>query len=124
MNPTLKKIGLYIAAPILGYAAMILGLILVQDVCFGRIVLGETPLWKLVPVAIGSFLAAGLGGFLAAKIAKAYFPALLMIGGTIFETINLMRSGEFVNPMWFETLAELTLIFGILWGANYVLKKR
>ncbi len=123
MNPTLLKIGRFLLAIILGYAAMILGLVLVQDLTLGRPVLGETPLWNIGLVGVGSFLAAGLGGFMAAKISKAFLPAIFMCVATVLETINLTLSGKFDNPMWFEIVAELTLILGIIWGARLVLKK-
>ncbi|MDW3652161.1 MAG: hypothetical protein R8P61_34115 [Bacteroidia bacterium] len=121
MNEKIRKIALIALAVVAGYAVMILGLLLTQDLSLGRVEFGITPLWKIPLVGIGALASAALGGWVAFLISKSkkLIPQIIMAGFTIFETTALLMEGALTNPLWFELLSELTLIVGIL-GAGYL----
>lgn len=115
-----------LAAVVGGYATMILGLVLVQDIWFGRIVLSESPpASQLVSVGVGSFLAAALGGAVASLLwrKKSLIPHYVMSAMTVLEVIGLYASGKAVNPVWFEVIADSILVAGII-GLGAVISVR
>jgi hypothetical protein len=120
----LKTISLTILALIAGYAIMILGLYLSQDVTFGGIVIGETKLWQLVIAGIGAFISAFAGGYVATLLAplKNYIPAIILAVETMIEATLLFIEGQFPNPLWFDIMSELTLAIGIMAGGYYYLR--
>lgn len=124
MNETIRKIALIALAVVAGYAVMILGLLLTQDLSLGRVEFGITPFWKIPLVGIGALASAALGGWVAFLISKSkkLIPQIIMAGFTIFETTALLMEGVLTNPLWFELLSELTLIVGII-GAGYLASK-
>ena len=124
MNETIRKIALIALAVVAGYAVMILGLLLTQDLSLGRVEFGITPMWKIPLVGIGALASAALGGWVAFLISKSkkLIPQIIMAGLTVVETTALLMEGALTNPLWFELLAELTLIVGII-GAGYLASK-
>lgn len=114
----------YAFSVILGYLVMVLLLVVAQDLTFGRPELGTTPFLNIFFAGIGSVLAAVGGGWVAGQIKrhKQLWPQQIMCLLLIVESTYLMTNGILTNPIWFELLASMSLIFGVLiggWIANY-----
>ena len=120
---TIKNILGTLLAFILGYAVMVVGLYLSQDLFFGGIHIGETKLWQVAIAGFGAVVSAFAGGFVAGKIApvKTFLPQIILAGETVIESIYLYLTGVFTNPLWFDILSELTLMVGIVAGGYYYL---
>lgn len=128
MNQLLHLLMILVAA-VVGYAVMVLFLILVQDLTLGRPELGKTSFLIILLVGIGSTLAAGIGGWVAGKIKKSrqLHPQILMCCLLIVESTYLITNQITINPVWFEIMASMSLLFGVLIGgrvANYGLSLR
>ena len=114
----------YALSVIVGYIVMVLLLVVAQDLTFGRPELGTTPFYSIVFAGIGSVLAAVIGGWAAGQIKrhKQLWPQQIMCLILIVESTYLMTNDILLNPLWFELLASMSLIFGVLiggWIANY-----
>jgi hypothetical protein len=121
-----KKILFTILAIIAGYAIMIIGLYISQDLFFGGIEIGKTKIWELTIAGLGAFVSAFAGGFVTGRLAPVksiVAPAILAVE-TMIEATFLFIEGQFPNPVWFDILSELTLVVGILAGGNYYLHRR
>jgi len=122
----LKKILLTILAIFAGYAIMIIGLYISQDLFFGGIEIGKTKIWELAIAGFGAFISAFAGGLVTGKLApvKNMIAPTILAVETMIEATFLFIEGQFPNPLWFDILSELTLVVGILAGGYYYLIKR
>lgn len=114
----------YTFSIIMGYLVMVLLLVVAQDLTFGRPELGITPMYNIVFAGIGSVMAAVGGGWVAGQLKrhKQLWPQQIMCLLLIVESTYLMTNGILTNPIWFEMLASMSLLFGVLiggWIANY-----
>lgn len=114
----------YALSVIVGYVVMVLLLVVAQDLTFGRPELGTTPFYNIFFAGIGSVLAAVGGGWAAGQIKrhKQLWPQQIMCLLLIVESTYLITNGILTNPIWFELLASMSLLFGVLiggWIANY-----
>lgn len=118
MHLTLKDTARTLLAFVGGYAVMIVGITLVQDVLFERAIVGTTPWSSMILIGGGTVGAAIIGGYVAHMIRPSvnYTPQFAMVALTIVETIALITTDISTNPLWFEVAAELSLIAGILGG--------
>ena len=113
--PPLRVLG----GTFLGYLVMGLLITLVQEVGFGGVHYGDSSLLVLLVAGLGTFLSAAAGGALAAGIAGrgAWFAAGLMVALVGVETTWLVRTGRADGPLWFDVLAAVSLMVGVVVGA-------
>lgn len=122
------KLARSLAAVVLGYAAMVILITLVQEVWLGGVDFYASPKGELVLAAILSIAGAAVGGFVAAAVAGRSYRVHGLIMGmlVVVETIALTLTGGFSAPWWFNALSGAALIAGILVGAELfgVLRER
>lgn len=106
-------------AIVAGYAVMVILLTLVQEAWLGGVGYHESPRGELALAGFFSFLSAAAGGFVAAWIGGRQYLAhgLAVAAGVVVETTVLLITGGLSGPLWFDLLASLSLIVGILLGA-------
>lgn len=120
MNPVLKKWIIIIIASIIGYAFMGLLITAVQEWIFHGVSYHKSSLPVLLIAGAGTFLSAFAGGWLAFIInsKKTKISNFIMSVFVILETTWLFTTGRADGPLWFDLLAAMSLIAGILLGCN------
>ena len=108
-----------ILAIVVGYAVMVILITLVQETWLGGVSYRESPRSVLAMAGFFTFLSAGIGGLVAAWIGGRQYLAhgLAVAAGVVVETTVLLSTGGLSGPLWFDLLAALSLIIGILLGA-------
>jgi hypothetical protein len=109
-----------VLAVVVGYAAMVLLITLVQEVLFGGVSFHTSSFAELVAAGGLTFLCACTGGFLAAVIAgrRAHLHALAMSVMVGIETTVLVLTGRVGGRLWFDLAAAGSLVVGIFLGAE------
>ncbi|MDA1264566.1 MAG: hypothetical protein O2816_05750 [Planctomycetota bacterium] len=98
-----------------GHAAMVIGITLAQEVAFGGVSYTDSSLPVLAGAGAGTIASALLGGWIASRIAG--LPAnVVQVILVALETSWLIQSDKFHDPLWFDLLAGLSLVVGILLG--------
>ena len=120
MNTTIKNIAIIIIATCIGYAAMGLLITAVQEWLFHGINYYKSSLFELIIAGLGTFLSAIAAGWIAYKINSSRTKAsnYIMCVLVLFVTAWLITTKKADNPLWFDALAALSLIVGILIGCN------
>jgi len=116
MNKNLKNWLIIILATISGYGTMGFLITVVQEWIFGGVSYNKSSLAVLGIAGFGTFLSAIVGGWLAFFI-NSYNTKLsniLMCGIVIVETTWILNTFKAESPLWFDVLAALSLIIGIL----------
>jgi hypothetical protein len=77
-------------------------------------------LFELVIAGLGTFLSAIASGWIAYKInsSRTKSSNYIMCVLVVFETAWLITTKTADNPLWFDSLAALSLIAGIMIGCN------
>lgn len=110
-----------VAAVLLGYVALILGTTLVQETLLGGVSYQASPREILLAAGLLTPLAGAAAGAITGSIAAArpilhVLPIVMAIG---IESTALYRSGRVDGPLWFEALAAIALMAGVLAGAAW-----
>lgn len=113
-----------IAAVILGYATIVAGAVVFQDLMFGGLSYFDSPWLHLVVGGGMTALSAVVGGFLLAVVAPFRpmlhtIPLVLWLG---FETTFLYVTGATAGPLWFDIVSGASLVVGVLLGASAFLR--
>ena len=112
------------AAIVVGYAAMVILITLVQETWLGGVGWHESPLDIL---ALAGFLTAvpgAIGAVIATALSRSCgrIPAFVMSSLIVLETTALVLTGKASGPLWFDLLAASSLIIAILFGAELFLR--
>lgn len=115
----IKRFAMFLLATVVGYAAMVILITVVQELIFGGVSYQTTPLLQLLAAGFLTTLSAVVGGAVAASIfGKPWFPpALVMCGLVVLETTYMILANRLPGPLWFDIMAAGSLVFGILVGA-------
>lgn len=116
MNKNHKTGLIIMLAVISGYVSMGFMITVVQEWIFGGVSYNKSSLLVLAVAGFGTFLSAILGGWLAYFI-NSYSTKLsnmIMCGIVIVETTWILNTFKAESPIWFDVLAALSLIIGIL----------
>ena len=108
-----------IAAVVLGYAIIVAGAVVFQELLFGGISYRDSPWLNLVVGGGLTALSAVLGGYLLAIVAPFRpmlhtIPLVLWLG---FETTYLYVTEVTTGPLWFDIVSGGSLVVGVLVGA-------
>lgn len=108
-----------IAAVILGYATIVAGAVIFQELLFGGISFHQSPWLHLVVGGGLTGFSAVVGGYLLAVVAPSRpmlhtIPLILWLG---FETTFLYVTEVTAGPLWFDIVSGGSLIVGVLVGA-------
>ena len=116
MNKNRKTRLIIMLAVISGYVSMGFLITVVQEWIFGGVSYNKSSLIVLAVAGFGTFLSAIMGGWLAYFI-NSYSTKLsnmIMCGMVIVETTWILNTFKADSPIWFDVLAALSLIIGIL----------
>ena len=107
-----------ITAVVVGYATIVLGAVIFQDLLFGGLSYGESPWLHLVVGGGVTALSAVAGGYVLAVIAPMRpmlhaVPLVLWLG---IETALLYVTEVTSGPLWFDIVSGGSLIGGVLIG--------
>ena len=113
-----------VAGVVCGYVLMVALITLVQEVWFGGIGWGQTPLGALIIAGFFTCVAAALGAVAATAIARltGRVAAVIMACLVVLETTALIVTGEVAGPLWFDLLGAVSLIVAIALGAELFLR--
>jgi hypothetical protein len=120
MNPVILKWIRIIIAVVIGYSLMGLLITAVQEWIFHGVSYNKSSLPVLAVAGLGTFLSAVTGGWVAFRInaGKTQISNLIMSVLVIIETTWILLTFKAESPMWFDILAALSLILGIMLGCN------
>ena len=113
-----SKILKTIVAIVIGEIALVLLTTLAQEVLFDGISYTQSSQKDLILGGIATFLAAVLAGWVAALIGgkNNWWPHLFISVIITIEMTYLISKGLTKDPIWFDVLAGLSLIFGVWLG--------
>ena len=116
----MRKLLRTVAGVVCGYLLMGLLIILVQEVWFGGVEWGKTPLGVLTIAGLFTCVAAAVGAVTASAIARptGRVAAAIMSCLVVVETTTLIVTGTVTGPLWVDLLAAASLIVAILLGAE------
>ncbi len=111
-----------LVAPLAGYATIVIGALLFQDLLFGGVT-DKSPLFALIVGGGLATLAAVGGGYLLAMISprSPLWNAMPLVVWLVIESTLLHFQLGF--PIWFSVLAGVTAILGILAGVLLWLRR-
>lgn len=112
----MKRILITALATVVGYALMVVLITLVQEVWFGGIGWGETPLPQLTIAGLLTMASGLVGAWVGSLIARTPVPAWIMAGLVCVETTVLITTGRVAGPLWFDLAAAASLVAAILAG--------
>ncbi len=109
-----------LAAVVGGYFAMVVLITLVQETWLGGVSWQRSSPGVLLAAGTFTFLAAVVGGFVAAVVAgrSPLTHGLLMCAVATIETTVLISTGRVEGPVWFDLAAAGSLMVGILLGTQ------
>ena len=112
------------AAIVVGYAAMVILITLVQETWLGGVGWHESSLHILALAGFLTMVSAAVGAVTATAIARpsGRIPAFVMSSLIVLETTALVLTGKASGPLWFDLLAASSLIIAILFGAELFLR--
>ncbi len=122
MQPGLRKWSFIILATIIGYALMVLLITSIQEWIFHGVSYSKSSLSVLAIAGLGTFLSAVAGGWVAFRInsGKTILSNVFMSVMVVIETTWILKTFKAESPLWFDVLAALSLIIGILLGCHLV----
>lgn len=111
-------------AVVVGYLLMAGLITIVQEVWFGGVLWGKTPLGDLAVAGFFTFVAAVIGAVTATAIARPIgrIAATVMCCLVSLEVFFFLVTGRFPGPLWFDLSAAASLVVGILLGAELFLR--
>lgn len=114
----LKLVFEIIVAVLAGESMMGLLITIVQERIFGGISFNESPVFDLIFGGLGTFLCAFLAGVAAYLIVdkKTIIPNVIITILVTIESVNLIFFSNSKDPLWFDTIAALSLLVGIWLG--------
>jgi ABC-type spermidine/putrescine transport system permease subunit I len=120
MQNSLKKLGIILVAAVIGYGLMGFLITIVQEWIFHGVSFNKSSLPVLIIAGIGTFISAVIGGWIAYKINrnKTKISNIIMSILVVLETSWLLKTYKADSPVWFDVLAALSLIIGILLACN------
>ncbi len=120
----MKKLLRTVAGVVCGYLLMGLLITLVQDVWFGGVEWGKTPLGDLTIAGFFTCVAAAIGAVTATAIARptGRVAAAIMSCLVVLEMTTLIVTGTVAGSLWFELLAAASLIVAIVLSAELFLR--
>ncbi len=126
MNINIKNIAIIIIAVVIGYPLMGLFITAVQEWIFHGVNYYKSSLIVLAIAGLGTFLSAVAAGWIAFRINayKTKYSNYIMCILVVCETTWLITTNRANNPLWFDILAALSLIAGILIGCHLDLVKK
>jgi hypothetical protein len=121
MKSSIIKGIIIILATIIGYSLMGFLITIVQEWIFHGVSYNKSSLLVLAIAGIGTFLSAVIGGWVAFKInsKNTKISNVLMSILVVIETTWLLKTYKADSPVWFDVLAALSLIIGILLGCSF-----
>ena len=121
MHPAIKKWIIIILATIVGYALMVILITSVQEWIFHGVSYNKSSLTVLAIAGLGTFLSAVVGGWVAFRMnsGKTRLSNIIMSALVVAETAWLLLTWKADNPVWFDVLASLSLIVGIMLSCNF-----
>ncbi len=110
-----------VLAIVLGYVVMGVLITLVQETWFGGVGYQESSRSELALAGFFTFLSAAIGGAVGTRLSGSakLVAGFVMAGLVVVETTVLLSTGGLSGPLWFDLLAALSLIIGILLGAAF-----
>ncbi len=110
-----------VIAVVVGYAVMVILITLVQETWLGGVSYRESPRSVLAMAGFFTFLSAAIGGAVGTWLSGSakLVAGFVMAGLVVVETTVLLSTGGLDGPLWFDLLAALSLIIGILLGAAF-----
>lgn len=119
-----KKWGLIILAAVIGEIALVLLTTVAQEVLYDGINYYTSSPSDLIFGGLATLMAAVLAGMIASAIVRGqnYWPQVIISVIIITEMTYLMASGVLTSPIWFDTMAGLSLLLGIWLGRLFYLK--
>lgn len=113
-----------IAAVIIGYATIVVGAVIFQDLLFGGLSYLDSPWLHLVVGGGLTGLSAVVGGYLLAVIApfRPMFHTIPLVLWLSFETTFLYITEVTAGPLWFDIVSGGSLVVGVLIGAYAFLR--
>ncbi len=119
MNIHLKNIAIIVIAALVSYALMGLFITAVQEWIFHGVNYHKSSFLVLAVAGLGTFLSAVAAGWIAYRINnyRNRFSNYIMCILVVCETTWLIVTKRADNPIWFDVLAALSLIVGILAGS-------
>lgn len=112
----MKRVLIVALATVVGYTLMVVLITLVQEVWFGGVGWGETPLPQLTIAGLLTMLSGFVGAWVGSLIARVPLPAWIMAGLVCVETTVLITTGRITGPLWFDLAAAASLVAAILAG--------
>ncbi len=108
-----------IAAVILGYATIVVGAVVFQELLFGGISYLDSPWLDLVIGGGLTALSAVAGGYLLAVVApiRPMLHSIPLVLWLSFETTYLYVTEITAGPLWFDIVSGASLVVGVLIGA-------
>lgn len=114
-----RRIARFLATSFAGYAVMIGLIIVVQELIFGGVTYAATPTAELLLAGVLTAAAGAVGSAAAAWLFGApYYPPSVAIGALVIaETTGMILADRLPGPVWFDVLAAVGLLTGIVLGA-------
>lgn len=111
-------------AIVIGEIILVLGTTVAQEIMVDGVSWYSSNTFELFIGGIGSFLAAVLSGVVAYMIVKksSIIPIIILSILVLIETIWLIQSGRFEEPIWFSLLGGAILILGFWVGKAVTVK--
>ena len=113
-----------VGAVILGYAVIVLGAVVFQELLYGGLSYADSP-WSHLVIGGGlTALSAVAGGFLLAYVAPArpMIHTVPLVVWLVFETTYLHMTGVTAGPLWFDIVSGGSLVIGVVIGAYAFLR--
>jgi len=112
------------AAIVVGYAAMVILITIVQETWLGGVGWHESSLHILALAGFLTAVSGAIGAVIATALSRACgrIPAIVMSSLIVLETTALVLTGKASGPLWFDILAAASLIAAILIGAELFLR--
>lgn len=109
---------------IIGYAAMVVLITLVQESWFHGVDFYESSNVELAVAGLFTCLSAAVGGAVGTAVAGATtrFVAWILSAAVGAETTTLILTGGVTGPLWFDVMAGGSLVVGIFAGAILFLR--
>jgi hypothetical protein len=126
MKPVIQKWIIILFGVVIGYGLMVLLITSVQEWIFHGVSYNKSSIAVLVIAGLGTFLSAVAGGWVAFRInsGKTRLSNMIMSVMVVIETTWILLTFKADSPLWFDILAALSLIIGIMLSCNLVYLRR